>query len=107
MSLDRHFKGIPRELQGLSVEESNASGEPFAPCCKRSMHQYLESRLLDHLVRTQQYGVRKIETQSLSSLEIDDKPNLYGLLDRQVGRPRTFQDAAGIVAYETKRVSNA
>src|SRR5262245_15317796 len=53
--------------------------------------------LFNHLISTCQECRRDRELQRLRSLEIDDKLELCRLFDRELSRPRAFEDAVGKV----------
>src|SRR5215472_1417545 len=52
----------------------------------------------DHLVGAGEYRGRHFEAERLSGLEIDNQLDLRGLIDWQVGRLRTLENAAGVEA---------
>jgi hypothetical protein len=50
----------------------------------------------DHLVRLEEEGRWDGESQGFGSLEVDDQLELHGLLHRQLGGLRPFQDLVHI-----------
>ena len=64
--------------------------------CERDEHEPSGGRLLDHLIRSPQRGVRDRQPECLRGLEVDDQVELGGLLYRQVARLGTlFGPVAG------------
>src|SRR5438105_5017653 len=58
---------------------------------------------LDHLVRAQQDRLRDRETKGLRGLKVDHQVELRGLLDRQIGGLRSFEDLVHIGRRTTKQ----
>ena len=64
-------------------------------------------RSFDHLVGAGEQRRRHVEAEHPGGLEIDHQLELAGLHDRQIGRLRPLEDAAGIEASATIRIRNA
>src|SRR5262245_66283456 len=61
----------------------------------------------DHLVGEQQKRFRNRETERLGRLEVDDKLEFRGLLDREVGRLGSFEDLIHVGGAAALQVSEA
>src|SRR5262245_41454387 len=55
-------------------------------------------RLFDHLVGASEQRGRHLDAEHAGGLHVENKLELAGLLDRQVVRLRTLEDATGIEA---------
>jgi hypothetical protein len=67
--------------------------EPPQWANKRLPHRSKTSPLFDHLIGDGEHARRDGEAECLGNLEIDDQFDFRGLLDRQVGRVVTLEDA--------------
>ena len=56
--------------------------------------------LLNHLIRLGEKRQWDFEAERFRGLEVDDKQELRGLLNRKIGRFGTFQDSIDVVGPE-------
>src|SRR4051794_32826789 len=70
-------------------------------------HQLCLAHSFDHLVGAQQERCRHLNAERLGGLEIDRQLGLCGLLDWQVRRLVTLENAAGVDASEAIRIRDA
>src|SRR6516225_10535192 len=87
---------IPAEFCAPQRKSLSANSDHFA-IAKCSLDS------LDDFVSTCEHHWRDIETDRLGGHKIDDQLDLRGLLDRQVGRLFSLEDAADINAGEAAR----
>ena len=66
-----------------------------------------DAPLLDHLVGDGEQRRWNFEAERLGSFRVDHQFKLGGAHNRKLGRPGSFQDAAGVDADLTKTFRNA
>src|SRR5258707_1246633 len=72
--------------------------------CFSSKPDSRSTRSLDHLIGAGLQRERYIQAESLRGLEVDDKLELGGLLDRQLGRLGAGQDAIDVRRGAAKQI---
>ena len=100
----------PRRI-GLRPSEARDSRERGSARCQMQelssagkFHRGPSS--FDHLVGAADQRQRNGEAERLSSLQVDDKLDFGGLLDRQIGRLLAFENLAGVATGQTVRFRN-
>src|SRR5438876_189269 len=88
---------------------------PSAPCLAMAQHQLRThapqhttctgcNDLLDHLIGAGEEGFGNRKADRLRGFDIDDQLEFRRLLNRQITRLLTFEDATGVNADHAKRV---
>ena len=75
---------------GFVDDHAVSASDHGGPCVLTHQHQ---SASFDDVVRPEEYRRRKREAQGLGRLEVDDQLELGGLLDREIRRPGTLENA--------------